>query len=183
MSIQETTTQTKQAMEDTIQGFKQHLNQIRTGRANANMLSSVMVESYGVLTPINQTASLSAPEPQLLVVKPYDKSQADNIIQGINRADLGFNPILDGEIIRINIPSLTEEIRKDIVKKMYKELENFKVRIRNNRRTALDQVKKNAEISEDTIKGFEKDVQTWTDEAIKQLDGLAKQKEKELMTI
>lgn len=183
MTIAEITTTTKQAMEKTIEGFQQHLLQIRTGRANTNMLNGVMVEAYGVLTPLNQTASVSAPEPQLLVVKPYDKSQIDQIIGGINRADLGFNPIPDGEIIRINIPSLTEEIRRDVVKKMYKELENFKVRVRNERRNALDQAKKNDDLSDDLVKGFEKDVQVWTDQTIKQLDELAKSKEKELMTI
>jgi ribosome recycling factor len=106
-----------------------------------------------------------------------------DIIAGINQANLGFNPIQDAELIRISVPQLTEETRKELVKKMMKELEAFKIRIRNERRDAIDSVKKNKEISEDLVKGIESEVQLLTDRYIKKLDELAKTKEKELMTI
>jgi len=174
---------TQKEMEKTVDSWAHHLSTIRTGRANANMLSAVMVNYYGTLTPINQTAQISAPDPQMIIVKPWDKSTMGDIIAGINQANLGFNPIQDAELIRISVPQLTEETRKELVKKMMKELEAFKIRIRNERRDAIDSVKKNKEISEDLVKGIESEVQLLTDRYIKKLDELAKTKEKELMTI
>lgn len=170
-------------MNKTIHVWKEFMTTIRTGRANASILDKVMVNFYGTPTPLNQTSQINTPEPQLIVIKPYDRSQISEIVGGINKADLGLNPIADAEIVRINIPSLTEEIRKELVKKMHKELEVFKVRIRNERRHAIDEAKKNKEISEDLVKGLEKDIQTLTDKYIKDLDDLAKSKEKDLMSI
>ncbi|AKX34470.1 ribosome recycling factor [Spiroplasma litorale] len=170
-------------MNEVIENFKVYLNKIRTGRANANILNGVMVDFYGTLTPIGQTSQISAPEPQQLVVKPYDRSQIGGVIAGINKADLGLNPLAEADLIRIKIPPLTEEIRKDLVKKMLKELETFKVRIRNIRRDVLDKIKKDSSSSEDSRGDFENQVQKITDKNIAHLDEVAKNKEKELMTV
>ncbi|WP_031543035.1 ribosome recycling factor [Mesoplasma photuris] len=170
-------------MQNTVSAWKDYMSKIRTGRANANMLDRVMVNYYDTMTPINQTSQISTPEPQQIVIKPYDRSIISEIVNAINKADLGLNPISDAELVRINIPALTEEIRKDLVKKMSKELETFKVRVRNSRRDGIDAAKKSKDISEDIIKGMEKEIQLLTDKFIKELDDLAKAKEKELMTI
>lgn len=173
----------EQEMKDVVESFKSYMQKIRTGRANANMLSSVKVNFYGDLTPINQTSQISTPEPQLILVKPYDRSQINEILSGINKADLGVNPIADAEVIRINIPALTEDVRKDLVKKLTKELESFKVRIRNIRRDSIDSIKKNKEISEDLVKVSEKNIQNLTDLFIKNLTDLSNDKEAELLKI
>ncbi|AUB31354.1 ribosome recycling factor [Spiroplasma floricola] len=170
-------------MQDSIDSFKDYLSKVRTGRANANMLNSVMVDFYGTLTPINQTAQISSPEPQQLVIKPYDRSQVGAVIAGINKADLGLNPIGEADLVRINIPALTQEIRKDLVKKMLKELEQFKVRVRNVRRDANDKIKKDASSPEDIKKDLENQIQKLTDKYIDILDNLAKEKETDLMKI
>ncbi|AHI52636.1 ribosome recycling factor [Spiroplasma culicicola] len=169
-------------MISTIDSYNDFLAKVRTGRANANMLKGVMVDFYGTPTPIEQTSQISSPEPQQLVVKPYDRSQVGAIIAGINKADLGLNPMSEADLVRINIPSLTEEVRKDLVKKVQKELEQFKVRVRNARRDGNDAVKKSS-LTEDEKKSGENDIQKLTDKYIAKLDELAKAKEKDLMTI
>ncbi|QHX36471.1 ribosome recycling factor [Spiroplasma sp. BIUS-1] len=174
---------TELSMEETIDSFKDYLNKVRTGRANANMLNSVMVDFYGTPTPINQTSQISSPEPQQLVIKPYDRSQVAAVVAGINKADLGLNPIAEADLVRINIPALTEEIRKDLVKKMLKELEGFKVRVRNARRDANDKIKKDSSSPEDVKKDLENQVQKLTDKYVEMLDQLAKEKENDLMKI
>ncbi|AAT75913.1 MULTISPECIES: ribosome recycling factor [Mesoplasma] len=173
----------EQQMEDTVVAWQEHIKTIRTGRASATMLDKVMVNYYGTPTPVNQTAQISTPEPQLLVIKPWDKTLIQEVVAAINKSDLNLNPVSDAEVVRINIPALTEEIRKDLVKKMNKELENFKVRIRNIRRDSIDTAKKDKSISEDVVKGIETDIQKLTDSSIKQLDEISKVKEKELMAI
>ncbi|AKU80125.1 ribosome recycling factor [Spiroplasma turonicum] len=170
-------------MLEVVESFKTYISKIRTGRANASILSSVMVDFYGTLTPINQTSQISAPEPQQLVVKPYDRGQVQNVVAGINKADLGLNPLAEADLIRINIPPLTEEIRKDLVKKMMKELENFKVRIRNLRRDAIDKVKKDSSLPEDLKSDFENQIQKLTDKNISLLDEVSKSKENDLMKV
>lgn len=175
--------QTRTEMEVAVSAFKEYLSKVRTGRANASMLKGVMVDFYGTPTPIDQTAQISSPEPQQLVIKPYDASQVAAIVAGINKADLGLNSIAEANLIRINVPSLTEEVRKDLVKKVGKELENFKVRVRNARRDANEKIKKSSDIAEDIKKDGENSVQKLTDEFITKLDNLAKEKEKDLMTI
>ena len=174
---------TESEMQKAIHSWMEHTDRIRTGRANPKILERVMVNYYGTPTPIFQTAQITIPEPHLILVKPYDRTQITEIVGGINKADLGVNPIADAEVIRIPLPPLTEEIRKNLVKKMWKELETFKVRIRNERREAIDKIKKNQELSEDQIKGWEKDIQNLTDKYTKILDEKTKLKEKEIMTI
>ncbi|AHI53635.1 ribosome recycling factor [Spiroplasma sabaudiense Ar-1343] len=174
---------TKEAMTKIVDAYNEYIKKIRTGRANASMLSSVMVDSYGTPTPINQTAQISAPEPQQLVIKPFDRSQISNIVAGINKANLGLNPLSEADLIRINIPALTEEIRKDLVKKLKSELEAFKIRVRNERRDAMDKAKKSKEISEDLVKDLETKIQKLTDETITKLDNATKIKEEDIMKI
>lgn len=180
--IEEILMMAEDAMQNTVEAFKNDISKIRTGRASANMLSTVMVDFYGTPTPVAQTSQISVPEPQQIVVKPYDKSQLGAVVAGINKANLGLNPMSEADLIRINIPTLTEEIRRDLVKKLNSELEQFKIRIRNERRDANDKAKKSG-ATEDQIKGSEADVQTLTDKYIGILEGLTKEKEKELMTI
>ncbi|AHB36120.1 ribosome recycling factor [Spiroplasma apis] len=174
---------TEMNMLETIESFKNYLAKVRTGRANALMLKGVMVDFYGTMTPIEQTSQISTPEPQQIVVKPYDRSQIGNIISGINKADLGLNPMSEADLIRIKIPPLTEDVRKDLVKKVFKELETFKIRVRNERRDANDKIKKDSSVPEDVKKDSENSIQKLTDKYIGLLDDLAKEKEKDLMTI
>jgi ribosome recycling factor len=173
----------EEKMKKTIGSFEIFISKIRTGRANPLMLEHVMVDFYGTPTPINQTAQIQVPEPQQLLIKPYDKSQIGAIINGINKADLGINPQAEGDAVRLVIPALTEDVRKDLVKKLQKEMEQFKVEIRNSRRDGMDKVKNNKEISEDEVKGLENDIQKLTDKYIGEIESIAKNKEKELMTI
>ncbi|PPE06781.1 ribosome recycling factor [Mesoplasma corruscae] len=181
--MQELINKTEQSMKETISNWQTHIKTIRSGRANASILDRVMVNYYGSLTPIAQTAAITTPEPQMILIKPWDKSLLHEIAAAIVKADLKLNPNEDGDVIRINIPPLTEEIRKDIVKSLNKELENFKIRIRNIRRDAIDTAKKNKDISEDLVRDFEKDIQVVTDKFIKQLEGISKDKEKDIMSL
>lgn len=175
--------QTEDEMKKTVTAWTAYMNKIRTGRANASMLERVMVNYYGTPTPLLQTAQVTIPEPNLIVIRPYDRHQVSEIVGGIHKADLGFNPMADAEVVRIVLPPLTEEIRRDVVKKMWKELETFKVRIRNERREAMDQIKKIAEISEDLVKSSEKDIQDLTNKYVKILDDAAKNKEQEILKL
>ncbi|API93917.1 ribosome-recycling factor [Virgibacillus pantothenticus] len=170
-------------MEQAIQAFSKNLATVRAGRANPALLDSVFVEYYGMSTPLNQIASVSAPEARLLVVTPFDKSAISDIEKGIQKADLGISPSSDGNVIRINIPALTEERRKDLVKVVGKYAEESRVQVRNIRREANDQLKKEDGISEDDIRALQDDVQKATDKYIAQIDQLAKDKEKEIMEV
>ncbi|AOG60191.1 ribosome recycling factor [Spiroplasma helicoides] len=173
---------TELEMTEVIDSYSLYLSKVRTGRANASMLKGVMVDFYGTPTPIEQTGQISSPEPQQLVVKPYDRSQIASVVAGINKADLGINPVSEGDLIRIKIPALTEDIRKDLVKKVHKELETYKVRVRNLRRDANEKIKK-SDLTEDD-KGYgETEIQKLTDKYISKLDDSTKEKEKDLMKI
>ncbi|HPN90263.1 MAG TPA: ribosome recycling factor [Bacilli bacterium] len=157
---------------------------MRTGKANPAILNVISIDYYGAPMPLNQIASISVPEPQMLMVKPYDKSILKQIEKAIQIADLGFNPINDGEVIRIPVPPLTEQIRKDLVKQVKKMAEENKVAIRNIRRDILDELKKmekDALISEDVLKKSTEEVQKLTDKYIGQIDQLAKEKEQIIM--
>lgn len=169
-------------MTKTIESFKRDLTTVRTGRANPAMLDRVMVEYYGSPTPINQMAGISVVEGRQLVIKPYDKSVIKDIEHGIYEAELGLTPQNDGEIIRIIVPALTEERRKEFAKQVWKFAESAKVSIRNIRRDSNDEIKK-VDGSEDEIKAGQEKVQKLTDKFVKEIDEIAKVKEKEIMTV
>lgn len=176
----------EEKMGKTISVLKEDFNSIRAGKANPQLLDKVVVEYYGSPTPLKSMASVSAPEPRLLLIQPYDISAMKDIEKAIMIADLGFNPSNDGKIIRINVPSPTEERRKDLSKTAKKTGEEAKIALRNERRSANDLIKKlnkNGEITEDDVKTAELDVQKLTDKAVKLIDELIEQKEKEIMEV
>ncbi len=173
-------------MQKTIEVVKSDFASVRAGRANAAVLDKIAVDSYGAPTPLNQVASISAPDPRTLAIQPWDGSLLKAIEKAIQTSDLGINPQNDGRIIRLNFPQLTEERRKELTKQVRKYAENGKVAIRNIRREAMDKFKameKKAEITEDDLKDYEKELQDLTDKRCKQLDELCEKKETELMAV
>jgi ribosome recycling factor len=177
---------TKDRMTKAIQSYTRELASIRAGRASASLLDRITVDYYGAPTPVNQVAGISTPEARLLVIQPYDKSILGDIEKAILKSDLGLNPSNDGSIIRIAIPQLTEERRKELVKVVKKESEEAKVAIRNIRRDGNDDLKKlekNGEITEDALRGYSDDIQKLTDEYIQKIDQITKDKEKEILEV
>ena len=173
-------------MSKAVQAYSRELASIRAGRANASLLDKINVDYYGVPTPINQLASISVPEARLLVVQPYDKSSIGDIEKAILKSDLGVTPNNDGELLRIVIPQLTEERRKELVKLVKKEAENAKVAIRNIRRDGNDELKKlekNGDITEDELHSYGDDIQALTDKHIKEIDAIAAEKEEEIREV
>lgn len=176
----------QQKMDQAIQSFQKNLATVRAGRANPAILNSVMVDYYGATTPLNQLATITAPEARMILVTPFDKSSIGDIEKGIQKADLGLAPSSDGNIVRIVIPPLTEERRKELVKVVGKFAEESKVQVRNIRRDANDQLKKNeknSEITEDELRQYQNDVQAETDKFIGQIDSLVEEKEAEIMEV
>ena len=173
---------TTERMNKTIESFQRDLTTVRTGRANPAMLDRVMVSYYGSPTPVNQIAGISVVEGRQLVIKPYDKSSIKDIEHGIYEAELGLTPQNDGEIIRITVPPLTEERRKEYVKQVKKYAEDAKVAIRNIRRSSNDEAQK-ADLPEDQEKQAKEKIQKLTDEFVKKIDQLTKEKEEELLTV
>ena len=176
----------EEKMEKAIAQMKREFASVRTGRANPAVLNEVRVNYYGVPTPINQMASISVPEAQLIVIKPFDKSQLKEVEKAIQLADLNLVPQSDGTVIRINFPALTEARRKEICKDVKKLGEEAKVACRNIRRDINEQLKKlekNSEISEDQLKDFNEEVQKLTDKYTAKCEELAKDKEKQVMQI
>ncbi len=176
----------KEKMEGAINALTRSLASIRAGRANASLLDRISVDYYGVPTPINQMAGISIPEARLLAIQPYDKSIIGEIEKAILKSDIGITPSNDGSIIRLTIPALTEERRKEIVRTVKKEAEDAKVVIRNIRRDANDeykQLEKNSEITEDELHRYGDEVQKLTDDYIKKIDDLAGAKEDEIMDV
>ena len=175
-----------QKMDKTFEVFTKELASLRTGRANSNMLDLIKVEVYGQKMPINQLATITTPEPRTINIQVWDLNNVTLIDSAIKKSDLGLNPQIDGQLIRLPIPDLSEERRNEI-KKMIKTIgEKCKVSIRNIRREANDQLKtilKSKDISEDDEKKFEKIVQKYTDDHIKKIDDKVVSKEKEIMTI
>ena len=175
-----------QKMDKTIEIFTKELTSLRTGRANANMLDLVKVDVYGQQMPINQVASITTPEPRMINIQVWDLNNVNLVDSAIKKSELGLNPQIDGQLIRLPVPDLSEERRTEI-KKLIKSMgEKCKVSIRNIRREANDDLKnllKNKEISEDDEKKFEKIIQISTDEHIKKVDDKVASKEKEIMTI
>lgn len=175
----------KQDMTNSLNYLEKELDQIRAGKANPKMLDSVKVDYYGSPMPIAQIANVSTPDPKQIIIQPWEKNMIGPIEKAIMAANLGFNPQNNGEIIRVLVPALTEERRKELVKKVKQETEQAKVNIRNIRRNANDQAKKLKDngISEDEIKKLEADIQKATDEFIKKVDNSFTIKEKEIMTV
>lgn len=178
--------QAKDKMTKSISAFSRELASIRAGRANASLLDRISVDYYGAPTPINQIAGISVPEARLLVIQPYDRSALGDIEKAIMKSDLGITPTNDGSLIRIMIPALTEERRKDLVKLVNKEAEQAKIAVRNVRRDANDDLKKlekSGGITEDDLRGYSDDIQKLTDEFIVKVDQVAKEKEKEILEV
>ncbi len=178
--------QLKTRMDKAVEDFRENMNSIRTGRASVHMLDPVKVMAYGSEMPLNQVGQLSAPEAQLLVVQPYDPTLIGEIEKGLRAAPQGFNPQNDGKVVRIPIPPMTEERRKEAVKHLNKVLEEHRTAIRNIRRDGNEMVKKAAKdkkISEDDEKRALEEMQKLTDDEIKRMEDLCKAKEKEVMQI
>lgn len=176
----------EEKMKKRVSGFEGELKTIRAGRANASVLDKVSVEYYGSMTPIAQVGSISVPEPRMLVIQPWDASVLKEIEKAINKSDIGITPQNDGKVIRLNFPPLTEERRKELVKTVKKYSEEAKIQIRNIRRDAMEDFKaqkKNGEITEDDLKGIEKDIQNLTDKYIKEIDDITAAKEKEILEV
>lgn len=173
-------------MGKTINALKGDFASIRAGRANPAMLDRITVDYYGTPTPIKQIASVTAPEPRILTIQPYDQTAINNIEKAILQSDLGVNPSNDGKIIRIVIPQLTEERRKDLTKVVRKTAEESKIVLRNERRSANDQLKKmqkNNELTEDELKVAQDEVQKITDKFIKIVDEMTEKKEEDIMEV
>ncbi|MEH7382555.1 ribosome recycling factor [Bacillus sp. JJ1533] len=181
-----TLNQVKDKMSKAVQALSRELATVRAGRANPAILDKVTVDYYGAPTPLNQLASINVPEARMLIIQPYDKSVLGDMEKAIQKADLGLNPTNDGSIIRISIPPLTEERRRELVKVVKKYAEESKVAVRNVRRDGNDELKKlekNGEITEDELRSLTDDVQKLTDDSINKIDSIAKEKEKEIMEV
>ena len=172
----------KEDLESKIEALRRSLATLRTGRASAKMLDGIQCEYYGDKIPLNQIASVQVPEPRQLLIKPYDRNDIKSIVAALNASNIGITPINDGNVVRLNVPALTEERRREIAKTAKKYTEEGKVAIRNCRRDALDMIK-DAEYPEDMQKKLEAEVQKLTDEYCKKADEEFASKEKEIMTI
>ncbi|APY08681.1 ribosome recycling factor [Winogradskyella sp. J14-2] len=172
----------KEAMDSAIKHLEKQLVNIRAGKASPAMLGSVMVDYYGSQTPLNQVANVNTPDGRTISVQPWEKSMLQEIERGIMLANLGFNPMNNGEMIIINVPPLTEERRRDLAKQAKAEAEDAKVGVRNARKDAMNDIKK-ADVSEDLQKNAEIDVQELTDSYVKKIDKILDVKENEIMTV
>jgi ribosome recycling factor len=173
-------------MKKSLSSLQQSYATVRSGKASVQMLDGIKIDYYGTQTPLNQVASISAPEAQLLVIQPWDKAAVDPIVKAIQKSDLGLNPQVDGQIVRLPIPMLTEERRQELAKIVKKMAEEAKIAIRNIRRDANDALKKlekDKELSEDQRLDGEDDVQNLTDKYSTEVDELAEAKEKEVMQV
>ena len=173
-------------MENAIEAFRKDLSKVRTGRASLSLLDGVKVDSYGALSPLNQVATLTTPESRMIVIQPWDPQVLPSIEKAILKSNLGLTPASDGKIIRISIPQLTEERRKELVKQVKKTCEDYRINIRNSRREAIDQLKKmkkDKEMSEDDLFKYQEEAQKETDSFIKTIDDALIQKEKEVMEV
>ncbi|MBS9337443.1 ribosome recycling factor [Fructobacillus parabroussonetiae] len=175
--------QASDKMKGAQEALRRELAEIRTGRANPRILDRVEVEYYGAMVPLNQVASISVPEARMLLITPFDKGALEAIVTAINVSDLGLNPASDGSIVRLAIPQMTEERRKELAKEVKAEAEKSKVAVRNVRRDAMDAIKKDKDLTEDQVHDSEDKIQKLTDDNIKAIDEIAADKEKELLTI
>jgi ribosome recycling factor len=184
--LKDTYAQLKTRMDKAVDDFRKALAATRTGRASIHMLDGVNVEAYGTQMPLNQVATAHAPEAQLITVQPFDPSQLSAIEKAIRAAELGLNPMNDGKIIRVPVPALTEERRKEMVKHLHKVLEDHRTAVRNIRRDGNDSIKKamkDKKITEDEEKRAMEEIQKLTDGEIKKMEDMCKAKEKEVMEI
>ena len=173
-------------MDKSIQSFKKDISTLRTGRANVNMLDTIKVDVYGQIMPVDQLATISVPEARLISIQVWDKSNTSLIESAIQKSELGINPQIDGQVIRLRIPDLTEERRKDLIKVLKNMGEKGKISIRNIRREANEELKKKLKdkiISEDDNKNFEKGIQKLTDSNIENIEKILTEKEKEISQI
>ena len=173
----------RQQMDRAIENTRKEFAGVRSGKASPTMLDTISVEMYGQQLPINQVASVSAPEPRMLIVTPFDKGQIKAVEKAIRESDLGLDPAVQGNIVRVPLPSMNEQRRKDLVKIVHKYAEEGRVAIRHARTEARDKVKKQDGIPEDDKKHFEKDIQKVHDDAIRKIDELIKAKEAEIMEV
>ena len=173
-------------MEKSVEAFKVELSKVRTGRASLALVDDIMVDAYGSSMPLNQVGTLTIPESRMIAIQPWDPQMLPAIEKAILKSDIGLTPVSDGKIIRLNIPQLTEERRKELVKQVKKVAEEFRVAVRNVRRDALDVLKKqkkDKEISEDDLFKLQDEAQSETDSYIKQIDERTALKEKEVMEV
>ena len=185
-ALKDAFTQLKTRMDKAVEDFRKELASQRTGRANVHMLDSVHVEAYGAMVPLTQVGNISAPEASLITVAPWDTSLTGAIEKAIRSSDLGFNPQNDGKVIRVPVPALTEDRRKDMVKHLNKVLEEHRTAVRNIRRDGNDAIKKAMKdklISEDEERGSMEQLQKITDDEIKKMEEMLKVKEKEVMQV
>jgi len=176
----------KDAMEKSLRGLRAELQKVRTGRASTALLDGLQVDYYGTPTPLNQLANMSTPDPRLIVISPYDKGSISAIEKAIQKSDLGLTPSNDGKVVRIPIPPLTEERRKDLVRHVHKLAEHHKVGVREGRRAALGMLKDlegDGSATQDERHREEKKIQALTDEFVKKIDELIKQKEEEILQV
>lgn len=179
-------TEAKDKMKKAAENLQRELGQIRAGRANASILDRVMVTYYGVPTPLNQMASITIPEARILMITPFDKTMIQEVEKAIMQSDIGITPANDGTVIRLVIPQLTEERRKELAKDVKKAAENAKIAVRNIRRDAIDELKKQQksnDITEDELRSLEKEAQKLTDDSVKNIDTITAEKEKELLEV
>ena len=185
-TIQETIDQSEKKNTNSTEALKRELSSVRTGRANPAILDGVMVDYYGSSTPLNQIASISAPEARLLVVQPWDPQSIPSIEKAIQQLGTGMNPAIDGNILRLPIPALTEDRRKDMVKQVRQKIEESRISVRNNRRDSIEQIRsleKNKDISQDESKRAQESLQKITNQYVSQMDVLGTEKEKEVMEV
>jgi len=185
-ALKDSFAQLKTRMDKAVEDFRKEMASTRTGRASVHMLDGVTVDAYGSQMPLNQLANVSAPEPQLITVQAWDVSLIGAVEKAIRSADLGLNPMNDGKLVRVPVPALTEERRKDMVKHLHKALEEHRTAIRNIRRDGNDLIKKalkDKKITEDEERGALDQIQKLTDDEIKKMEELAKGKEKEVLSI
>src|SRR5215475_11605795 len=185
-ALKETYVQLKTRMDKAVEDFRREMAATRTGRANVHMMDTIRVDYYGEMMPLNQIATVHAPEPQMITVQPFDPSALANIEKAIRTGDLGLNPMNDGKLIRVPIPPLTQERRQDMVKHLHKVLEEHRTAVRNIRRDGNDAIKKaskDKKITEDEEKRSLDEIQKLTDDEIKKMEEMSKAKEKEVMEL
>jgi len=178
--------ETRDSMGKATRSLKAELMKVRTGRASANLLDGIAVDYYGTPTPLNQLANVTTPDPRLIVISPYDKGAMSDIEKAIQKADLGLSPNNDGKVVRVPVPPLTEERRKELVKQVHRSAEDHKVGVREARRDALSMLKdleSEGALSQDDKRREDKNIQGLTDDMVKELENIAELKEKEILQV